>query len=206
MLIAQQVPDDVWAALPARRLPRWRVLGSVVLVAALVSGAYAAAQAGVLAPNLRAESYGGSWTEGSGSFTTVTTLTNDGAVPVTIESAAVGGSTWLRLDRVTLADRPSSGDAAAAAFPVTLGAHEGVSVELWFTVTDCSRVDRVGLPLTVQASSPRGTTTVDITPAGQQDPGAPGSYSYSGADPWEVPWPGSYAAAACSVPLPPRVG
>jgi hypothetical protein len=204
MLIAANVPNEVWASLPERRLPRWRVLGALVLLAALTFGAYTAAQAGVLAPNIRAETHGGSWTEGSGSFTTVTTLVNEGAVPTTIESAAVTGS-WLRLDRVTLADQSSAGDAAPTSFPVTLGAHEGVSVEFWFTVTDCSRVDRAGLALSVQATSPRRTTSVDITPRGDQDPAAPSSYSWSeGADPWNVPWPGTYAASACGVHLPPK--
>lgn len=204
MLIAQHVPEDVWAGLPPRRLPRWRVLGALVLLAAIVFGVYVAEQSGFLSPNLQAQSYGGSWTEGSGAFTTVTTLTNEGSQALTIESAAVTGGTWLRLDRVTLADQSSAGDDAPAAFPATLDAHEGVSVELWFTVTDCARIDRKGLAVTAQASSSLRTTTVDITPAGDQDPAAPGSYSFSGGDPWLVPWPATYAASACGVPLPPK--
>jgi hypothetical protein len=208
MLIAQHVPEDVWAALPPRRLPRWRVLGALVLLAAIVFGVYVAEQSGVLSPNLQAQSYGGSWKEGSGTFTTVTTLTNEGSRPLTIESAAVSGGTWLRLDRVTNADQRSVDETDVAlppVLPVTLEPHEGVSIELWFTVTDCSRIDRKGLTLTAQASSPLRTTTVDITPAGDQDPEAPGSYSWSGGvDPWLVPWPATYAASACSVPLPPK--
>ena len=208
MLIEQHVPDDVWQSLPTRRLPRWRVLVGLAILTAVVFGVYVAEQSGFLSPNLQAQSYGGSWTEGSGAFTTVTTLTNEGSQPLTIESAAVSGSSWLRLDRVTNADQRSVDETDAtlpAALPVTLGPHEGVSIELWFTVTDCSRIDRNGLALTAQVSSPLRSTTVDITPPGDTDPEAPGSYSFNGgSDPWLVPWPATYAASACSVPLPPK--
>jgi hypothetical protein len=206
MLIRQHVPDEVWESLPPRRLPRWRILGATVLVALLAFGVYAAAQAGVIAPNVSAATGGGSWSEGSREFTTLITLDNGGAVPATIDSIAVSSSSWLRLDRVTQADaRGAQHDSPLpSALPVTLDGHEGVSIELWFTVTDCAAIDRAGLTLTAQASSPLRTTTIDITPSGTTDPGAPSSYSWSGSDPWNVPWPGTYAASACAVPLPPK--
>ena len=207
MLVMQHVPDEVWDSLPPKRLPRWRVLGATLLVALLGMGAYAAAQAGVLAPNVAAQGNGGSWTEGSDTFTSVVTLTNDGSVPVTIESVALSSSTWVRLDRVTQADARSTDLAGAAlpsALPVTLGAHEGMSIELWFTVTDCAAIDRAGLALTATAASPMRTTALDITPRADQDPDAPSFYTWSdGNNPWLVPWPGTYAASACNVPVPP---
>ncbi|MGD9954929.1 MAG: hypothetical protein AB7O74_00745 [Candidatus Nanopelagicales bacterium] len=204
MAVAQQVPDEVWDALPPRRLPRGRVALALVVVVALAFGAYAASQAGLLAPNVRAASYGGSWEEGSDRFTTVTTLTNEGSTPTTIESISVSG-TWARLDRVTNADLEQSGATQPSALPIELGPHEGMSIEVWLTVTDCAAITRSGLDLTAQATGPLGTTTIDITPAGQADPAAPSSYSWSGGtDPWNVPWPGTYASGACSTPLPPK--
>ena len=203
MLIAQHVPEDVWAGLPPRRLPRWRVLGALMLLAVLAFGAYALSSAGYLAPNIGAETNGGSWTEGSRRFSSVTTITNNGSVPTTLSSAAVSGS-WVRLDRVTNADMESAGDQLPDALPLTLDPHQGVSLELWFTVTDCTKVDRAGQSLTITATSPLRTTAVDVTPSGTADPGAPSSYSWSGIDPWNVPWPGTYAASACGVPLPPQ--
>lgn len=206
MLIEQHVPDAVWESLPTKRLPRWRVLGATLLVAILAFGAYAAAQAGVLAPNVSASTGGGSWTEGSGEFTTVITLDNRGAVPVTIDSIALSPTTWLRLDRVTPADgwgaQPDPPPPSVS--PLSLDAFEGMSIQLWFTVTDCSAIDRAGLTITAQATAPMRTTTIDITPSGTSDPGAPSSYSWTGSDPWNVPWPGTYAASACGVPLPPK--
>lgn len=207
MSVQERVPDEVWQSLPARRLPRGRVLAGVVAVAALAFGANAASQAGLVAPNVSATSNGGSWEEGSDRFTTVTTLTNEGSAPTTIESLAVSG-TWVRLDRVTNADA-RTGDAGDASLPsvlpIELGPHEGMSIEVWFTVTDCAAITRSGLTLTAQATGPLSTTSIDITPAGQTDPAAPPSYSWSGTDdPWIVPWPGTYAAGACKGPIPPR--
>lgn len=208
MSIQERVPSEVWHRLPERGLPRWRVLAGVVAVVVLSFGVYAASQAGVLSANVSASSYGGSWNEGSQRFTTVTTLMNEGSTPTTIESIAVSG-TWLRLDRVTQADAAQTDDPTGArlpsVLPIELGPHEGMSIELWFTVTDCAAITRSGLTLTAQATSPMRTTTVDITPAGQTDPAAPSPYSWSGADdPWLVPWPGTYATGACDVPIPPK--
>lgn len=204
MLIAQHVPDDVWAALPRRRLPRGRVIAVLLVLAALVVGGYAVRQAGYLTPNISAQGYGGSWTKDSGHFSTVTTLANDGLVATTIDSAAVDGG-WLRLDRVTHTDLEVPGATAPDTFPITLEPHQSVSLEFWFTVSDCARVDRFGQTLTVSASSPLRSTMVTVTPAGEQDPEAPSSYSWTGGvDPWVVPWPGAYAAGACGVHLPPK--
>ena len=204
MLVAQHVPDEVWESLPPRRLPRWRVLGSVLLLALLGMGAYGAAQIGVLAPNVSAYTGGAGWKEGSRTFSIFTTLDNQGLVDTTIESAAVSGS-WVRLDSVTLPDLAQGLPTSAPdAFPLRLGPHEGATIELRFTVTDCSAIDRSGLTVTVQATSPVRTSTLDITPSGTSDPGAPSSYSWTGSDPWNVPWPGTYAASACGVPLPPK--
>jgi len=204
MSVQERVPDEVWHRLPARQLPRGRVLAGVVAVALLAVGVNAASQAGLVTPNVSAASYGGSWEEGSDRFTTVTTLTNEGSTPTTIESIAVSG-TWVRLDRVTNADLEQSGATQPSVLPIELGPHEGMSIEVWFTVTDCAAITRSGLTLTAQAAGSLGTTTIDITPAGQTDPAAPSSYSWSGTDdPWTVPWPGTYAAGACDVPIPPR--
>lgn len=203
MLIADKVPNEVWSSLPERRLPRWRVLGALALLAVLAFGAYALGSAGYLAPNIGAETNGGSWTEGSRRFSSVTTITNNGSVPTTITSATAVGS-WIRLDRVTNADMESAGGQLPDALPLTLDRHQGVSLELWFTVTDCRKVDRAGQSLTITATSPLRTSSVDVTPSGTADPGGPSSYSWSGSDPWNVPWPGTYAASACSVPLPPK--
>lgn len=207
MLIRERVPDEVWQDMPPRRLPRWRVLGAVLAAAVLAFGVAAGSQAGVLTANVSASSYGGSWTEGSDRFTTVTTLTNEGSAPTTITSIAVSG-TWVRLDRVTNADARGADlpeSAVPSVLPIELGPHEGMSIELWFTVTDCAAIDRAGLTLTAEAAGPLRTTSVDITPAGQSDPAAPSSYSWSGGtDPWIVPWPATYASGACSTPLPPK--
>lgn len=204
MLVMQHVPDEVWDSLPPKRLPRWRVLGATLLVALLGMGAYAAAQAGVLAPNISAFTGGASWKEGSRTFTIFTSLDNQGLVETTVESAAVSGG-WVRLDKVTLPDFAQGiPESAPDAFPLRLGAHEGATIELWFTVTDCSAIDRAGLTLTAQATSPGRTSTIDITPDGALDPAAPSFSTWSdGNNPWLVPWPGSYAASACNVPVPP---
>lgn len=203
MALSQQVPDEVWQALPPRRLPRGRVALGLVLVALLGYALFWLSQAGVLAPNISARSTGGSWEEGSGRFSTVSTLLNDGETPTTIESIAVSG-TWVRLDRVTNADLAPSEEKQPPALPITLAPHQGVTLEMWFTVTDCRAITRDGLTVTAQASGPARPATIDITPDGQTDPAAPSSYSWSGTDPWNVPWPGTYAASACGVPLPPR--
>ena len=204
MLIAQHVPDDVWAALPPRRLPRWRVIGALALLALVAFGIYALSRAGLVSPSITSSSNGGSWTEGNGTFSTLVTVTNDGSVATTISGAAVDGG-WVRLDRVTAPDLGPAAAAAPDALPITLGPHEGVTFEFWFTVTDCTRISRSGLALTVTASAPLRTATVAVTPADSLDPAAPSSFSWSGGvDPWRVPWPGVYAASACGVPLPPK--
>ena len=204
MLTARHVPDEVWAALPGRSLPRARLSALLLALVALVVGGFALGQVGYLTPRISTELNGGGWDQQSHRFWTVSTITNEGEVATTIRSAAVDGN-WLRLDGITSPDREMSGIAAPNALPITLEPHQSASLRFSFVVTDCARVHRVGQTMRVSATSPLRTAAVNVTPTGTRDPEAPESYSFEGeVDPWIVPWPGAYAAGACAVDLPPK--
>ena len=59
MLTARHVPDEVWAALPGRSLPRARLSALLLALVALVVGGFAMGQVGYLTPRVSTELNGG---------------------------------------------------------------------------------------------------------------------------------------------------
>ncbi|MGN6687721.1 MAG: hypothetical protein ACTHK1_09310 [Actinomycetales bacterium] len=184
------VRDEVWAQLPQRRLPRSRVVGGLAGLLALGLAVLALVQLGVVVPRISVQSNGWDAPAGSSRVTAYLTITNDGVRPVRLRDVHVPAS-WVRVK--SIAATPA-GDWKAAIAP----GHQ-LQLNVAMTVTNCQAIPRDGASLRLDVSGPVLDSTLSLQPNGDQDPKAPGSYSYSGEDPWELGWLTLPAQRACGL-------
>ena len=207
--MAQQsvrVPDEIWRDIPTRRLPRGRVFVLVALVAGLAALTVVGLATGVLAPRLTTNIAGWGYKEESKAFNSQFTLTNDGKFAVTLDRPTLSAQ-WLKLSATHVGSHgqdPLSAPPGTTGLPVTLEPGETVQFQLDIAVTDCKAINPSGSDVGFEAKGPFLSRTVNVQPPGDQYPGAPPSYSYSGEDPWMAHWPVVQAAAACGVSAPKR--
>jgi hypothetical protein len=205
-LTTQAVPDEIWSVIPPRRLPRRRFFAVLAVLLALGAAAVAVHLSGLLSPSLTTQDVGFDVKEGSKKFGTNFEVTNNGRYAVTLDRPALSAP-WLTLGDVAVGPAgqdPLSPHPSATTLPVTLEPDQTVQIRLALTVTDCHDVSRSGSDVTLDATGPLTTRTISVRPPGAPDPNAPDSYSFSGADPWLVPWPVTPASTACSMPIPER--
>ncbi|MGN6088320.1 MAG: hypothetical protein ACTHNT_03405 [Actinomycetales bacterium] len=186
---APLVRDEVWAQLPQRRLPRIRVVGALAALLALGLAVLALVQFGVVVPRISVDANG--YSTGPGHTVEAEfTLTNDGARPVRLTKVLVPAP-WLTVTRVSA--RP------AGRYPGEIPSRGYALVTVELTITDCAAVPRAGAPLVLSVSGPVVDSTLTMHPHGDTDPKAPGSYSYTGKDPWELGWLSLPAQEACGL-------
>lgn len=203
---ARAVPDEVWSEIPTRRLPRRRALIVVFALLGLTAAGAAAQITGLVTPSLTTKYVGYDVKEGSKKFGTNFEVTNHGRHAVTLDNPALSAP-WLTLVNVAVAPEgqdPTSPHQGPTDLPVTLEPGQTIQIRLGLSVTNCRAITRSGSDVTMDATGPVLAQTVSVRPPGEPDPNAPDSYSYSGTDPWLVPWPVTPAAMACSQPIPPR--
>jgi hypothetical protein len=186
------VSDEVWRQLDQRAgrisdrtFHRVRSSAGLAVVAAilLATGWYA----GVLVPRFTATWNG----RGADSLTRVfehpITIRNQNAwLPVSIEGVGREGP-GLNLLLVT------------GFVPQTLAPGETLSFTLIYQVTDCAAVPDELWPLAVRIDRPWGIQTIYLHVPGETSELAPEERTYSGRDPYEIPWQRAAANAACGI-------
>jgi hypothetical protein len=184
------VSDEVWAELDpnAGRLShqsfRRLVLGFLALLALVASGGLVW-QSGLILPRVGwpfTAGWGGS--SGPGTFSHDLVLENQGWTPVTLTGVGRDGP-GLKLDRVF------------TVFPLTLKPGQQVTINLTYRITDCAAVTRDAWPVPVRIDRWWGEQTAYVDLPTMTSDDAPGSYSYSGENPYAVQWQYAFADRAC---------
>ena len=83
--------------------------------------------------------------------------------------------------------------------PITLAPGQSVSLRLRYRVTGCAAVPATPWPVPVQVTRPWGTVTVFIQLPTMDPPGTPsGMRTFTGSDPYAVPWQRALADESCA--------
>lgn len=196
------VTDEVWEAIPTRRLPRRRVLTGLLAGLLVAAALLVAERRGVVSPQLSVALAGwDSRVAGEQDFASELKVTNDGVRQVRIESVEAP-SDWLRLGEVRASRILVPEGDRGLRLPAVLQPGETIVLKVPATVTDCARISRDGVALLLTVDGPVHRSTLSVNVDGGLDPDAPDAYSFSGRDPWVTTWPAVPAGEACGRSLP----
>ncbi|MBB5874350.1 hypothetical protein F4553_007784 [Allocatelliglobosispora scoriae] len=184
------VSDSVWQSLDhhAGRLPRrtsrrLAAAGAAALVLCLL--AVAGWTTGVVWPRLvLVGGQGSSADSAAHTFELSLEVANEGIQSVIVADIGRSGP-GLLLTRTT------------PAVPFVLVPGERIEMTVAYQVTGCDDVPTLDWPVPVWVDRFIGAQRVWVHPLGTTSAAAPTSYTYSGADPYLVPWQVVLAAQAC---------
>jgi len=190
------VSDEVWQQLPKRRLPRGRVVATLLVFVALGVLLGVLQTSGLFTPHFSAMSSGSTTEQGSHHFTEDLLITNSGYLNTTVRGVSLTAP-WLHVTEVSVDPLNTTGQRLAGN-NVTLGPSQSVTYRVEVSVPDCAAIANSGSAVAIAADGPLRTSTVTFQPQGTDNPNAPAVQTWTGpTNPYLIPWPVAEATLAC---------